>query len=484
MKQYVPHEVLRRIVKLQEKIDAEMKIHEAAEKLCSMYDPKKAADDKKVKLNAQNSLKESWEKIKLLKSALSKYQSFDRGYLKQAESELWTERRMSIKKTVVTGKLLGTIGELLLELHEIDINKTEFTMIVQIDHKDLFRTKGKKNILKSAWNEKFEIPLTKATEIEFLLYAGDYLCAMLFFPLQEVVGQSLLEQWYDMEPSGQLRLRLHFQRFSREEKLVENKKRVERTRRVEKRKIIEFFGHCLTLKRFYQILKCAVCMDMIIGRSCLRCEACMYTCHIRCKEKSFAKCISTSTAEAEKEGLLISYRIPHRFSDSMIGIPTFCSHCGHILPTGRRFKKCSGNFIFKHEIRLIFSLIWLLECQRCYHDQCTLFVSPQCGLTGEMAGKIQAAHKKSPTSSKKLYGSTLDLLEPKLGEIPFMDKKFSLEKQQPFTESTILKPILDNYELINVIGKGNFGKVGFILSWISLSFLFLYRFIPGFFGGR
>jgi hypothetical protein len=351
-KQYVPGDVLTRIMKLQEKIDAEMKIHEAAEKLCSMYSSNSngISDDKKARLKAKNSMEESSEKIKLLKSALSKYQSIGRGCFKEDDGTLWAQRRKSVKKVVVNGKLVGTIGELLLGLHETDSKKEEFSIVIQIDHKEVFRTKDKRNLLRSTWNEKFEIPLNRATEIEFLIYGSDSLYGLIFFPLQEIAEQSILEQWYDMEPNGQLRLRLNFQKLSKEDKLSSRKKGVERARHVEKRKIVEFFGHQLVLKRFYQLLKCATCMDMIIGRSCLQCEACMYTCHIRCKEKIFAKCISTSTAEAERENLFRVYRIPHRFGDTFIGIPTFCSHCGHILPAARKSKKCSGQSHFNGNI--------------------------------------------------------------------------------------------------------------------------------------
>ena len=343
-RQYASGDVLTRIMKLQEKINAEMKIHEAAEKLYSMYSNfKGVSDDKKARLGAKNSLQESCEKIKLLKSALSKYQSIGRGCFKEDDGSLWAQRRNSVKKVPVTGKLVGTIGELLLGSHEADLDRMEFNIVIQIDHKEVFRTKEKRNSLRSTWNEKFEIFLNRATEIEFLIYGGDCLYALIFFPLHEIIGQPILEQWYDMEPNGQLRLRLSFQKLSKEDRPSSREKGIERARHVEKRKIVEFFGHRLILKRFYQILKCATCMDMIIGRSCLQCEACMYTCHIRCKEKMFAKCISTSTAEAERENIFRVYRIPHRFGDAFIGIPTFCSHCGHILPAARKSKKCSGQ---------------------------------------------------------------------------------------------------------------------------------------------
>jgi ferredoxin len=344
MKQYARSDLLSRIVKLQEKIDIEMKIYEAAEKLHLMYESMKNLDDKKMRTKVKDSLMESQAKIALLKSALNKYQSIERGQLKEeVESELCTQRQKSLKKKTVTGKLQGTISDVLLELKGIDVKKTEFHMVVQIDHMEIFRTKERREMSRSSWNEKFEVFLEKAYEIEFLLYNKGCLCALLFFPLQEWFEHSLLEQWNYMEPVGQLRLRLQIQRPSKEAGKNVTKKAVGRMQHVKKRKILEFFGHQLVSKRFYQILKCAVCLEMIIGRSCLQCEACLYACHVKCKERIFAKCISTSTADAEKEGIFRSYRIPHRFNEAIIGIPTFCCHCGYMLAIARRSKKCLGE---------------------------------------------------------------------------------------------------------------------------------------------
>lgn len=69
---------------------------------------------------------------------------------------------------------------------------------------------------------------------------------------------------------------------------------------------------------------------------------CNFSCHQRCAEKVFIKCISSNSAEDPDEAKL-NHRIPHRFETFTNLSPTWCSHCGHMLTFGRRHKKCSGK---------------------------------------------------------------------------------------------------------------------------------------------
>jgi hypothetical protein len=105
-----------------------------------------------------------------------------------------------------------------------------------------------------------------------------------------------------------------------------------------------------------------------------------------------------------------------------------------------------------------------IECQYYYHEPCVLYVSLQCGLTGSMAEKIQAAHKKSlkllQPSEKWLSTTTASTTcskhlttEPPHPMKEIFSRDISMERTPP---------TLDDFRIINVIGKGNFGKVSHI----------------------
>jgi hypothetical protein len=131
MKHYARSDVLLRIIKLQEKIDVEIKIYEAAEKIYLMYEPRRMLEDKRTKMKAKESLTESMDKIALLKSALSKYQSIDRvQWKKEIVSEIWIQRQRSLTKMAVTGKLKGMIGDVLLELKGTNMKRMELYMAI------------------------------------------------------------------------------------------------------------------------------------------------------------------------------------------------------------------------------------------------------------------------------------------------------------------------------------------------------------------
>lgn len=68
---------------------------------------------------------------------------------------------------------------------------------------------------------------------------------------------------------------------------------------------------------------------------------CKFTCHQKCAEKVFIKCISSRNVEDPDEAKF-AHRIPHRFETFTNLSPTWCSHCGHMLTFGRRHKKCTG----------------------------------------------------------------------------------------------------------------------------------------------
>ncbi|KAI8335454.1 hypothetical protein BC941DRAFT_399152 [Chlamydoabsidia padenii] len=210
-------------------------------------------------------------------------------------------------------------------------------------------------------------------------------------PSQQKMSQSNdgIEAWFEIEPLGKIALRLNFVR----ETTAGNRPldRLGRAGAVRQRKeeVHEINGHQFVEKKFYNIMKCALCSDFLV-KSGYQCEDCEYTCHPDCYGKVVTKCISKTTSEKDSDEDKLNHKIPHRFEPITNIGGNWCCHCGYMLPLGsRNARKCS-------------------ECSITCHAKCAHLVPDFCGLSMKMANQmlaeIKAAKRKtletSSTSSK------------------------------------------------------------------------------------
>lgn len=94
--------------------------------------------------------------------------------------------------------------------------------------------------------------------------------------------------------------------------------------------------------------------------------------------------------------------------------PNWCNHCGHLLPLGKKsVRKC-------------------IECNHFWHDNCSNVLPNFCGLTQQLIDNLL-----HDGSEKKI------------------EKPASIKK----TGIVSKKYTLDDFSLISVLGRGNFGKV-------------------------
>ncbi|OAQ36178.1 kinase-like protein [Linnemannia elongata AG-77] len=153
---------------------------------------------------------------------------------------------------------------------------------------------------------------------------------------------------------------------------------------VRKRKdeVREIQGHKFVPQKFFQIMCCALCTELFTGKGA-QCEDCKFTCHQKCAEKVFIKCISSKNVEDPDEAKF-AHRIPHRFETFTNLSPTWCSHCGHMLTFGRRHKKCT-------------------ECPVVAHDGCSDLVPNHCGMPAETANKLmEEIRRRNPSGRAPL----------------------------------------------------------------------------------
>ncbi|KAJ3024977.1 UNVERIFIED_CONTAM: Serine/threonine kinase [Siphonaria sp. JEL0065] len=287
-------------------------------------------------------------------------------------------------------------------------SKSDTYAVIKIDGVQKGQTKYN---LTNKWFDDFEIVVEKALEVEICVRErGGGILALLWFKLAELdtmlrlsamknaikeVGAELdptaastaklpvdsgvkggqneiPDFWLDLEPSGQIAIKLNFI-ASGAGKLQRRNKTIIRKALVQK--VFPKKGHKFAPTQFYQVMKCAVCCEFLISSQGYQCQACKYTCHKKCQPRVFSKCITLGEKENGDGGedQLMHHRIPHRFEETYnLGV-NWCSHCGYMLPLVKKeCKRCS-------------------ECGISAHTQCSLLVPSLCGLTTELIDQMKRA---------------------------------------------------------------------------------------------
>ncbi|KAI8455917.1 AGC/PKC protein kinase [Phakopsora pachyrhizi] len=181
-----------------------------------------------------------------------------------------------------------------------------------------------------------------------------------------------LEAWFAVEPAGALGLQINFVKSNVRKRPYETGG-LGRQGAVRKKKeeVHEQNGHQFVAQQFYQIVRCALCGELLYNASGMQCEDCRYLCHKRCFTKVVTKCISKSKVDDGEEEKMLNHRIPHRFEPMTTLTPSWCCHCGMMLPLGRRqqARRCT-------------------ECSTTAHADCTHLVPDFCGMSMETANRL------------------------------------------------------------------------------------------------
>jgi classical protein kinase C len=179
-----------------------------------------------------------------------------------------------------------------------------------------------------------------------------------------------VEAWFAVEPAGSIYLRLNFVKQNVRKRPYDARLGRQGAFRKRKEDVAEINGHKFISRQFYQIIRCALCGELLLNAAGSQCEDCRYTCHKKCALKVVTKCISKSNAEADRDEVKINHRIPHRFMPITNIGANWCCHCGLILPLGRKnARKCS-------------------ECDLTCHGDCAHLVPDLCGMSMEMANQL------------------------------------------------------------------------------------------------
>ncbi|KAI5288388.1 Serine/threonine kinase [Ascosphaera aggregata] len=205
-------------------------------------------------------------------------------------------------------------------------------------------------------------------------------------PIQTGLGQNatvMIDSWFALEPVGRIHLTMSFAKQLKERRPIDFGLNRQGAVRQKKEEIHEKQGHKFVTQQFYNIMRCALCGELLKYAAGMQCADCKYTCHKKCYPKVVTKCISKANYETDPDEEKINHRIPHRFETFANISANWCCHCGYLLPFGRKnAKKCT-------------------ECSLTCHSQCVHLVPDFCGMSMEAANQIlEAIHmnKHRPTA--------------------------------------------------------------------------------------
>ncbi|TPX41285.1 hypothetical protein SeMB42_g05627 [Synchytrium endobioticum] len=381
---------------------------------------------------------------------------------------------------------------------------TQLFVVVRVDGVARAQTKTSRK----DWNEDFDISVDRNQDMEINVYDDDgKLLSLIWFKLHDMEDdiryvnhrfdgagslaslqsntnlsitpskqpQQLpsakesgegMETWLDMEPGGQIRIRLN---FVSDAIYIKNDEGIFRRQPVKKGAFVR--GHKFIQQQFYQPLMCSVCNSFLLFG--LRCEHCKYTAHKECYRQAL-KCIIKSyqeardnTREKSQSAVFNRYHIPHRFENANVSPPAWCNHCGQLLPLGRnQVRRCA-------------------ECKLQYHRECESVVPNYCGMTAATVDQILKAieeadqRKRLKFLEEEMQSATLAeksesmaALSPPASKplsVPGVDGKRSSGTTTPSVKlpnsSSSLAALkakkngLDDFTFLAVLGKGAFGKV-------------------------
>ncbi|KAI9476389.1 MAG: kinase-like domain-containing protein [Benjaminiella poitrasii] len=443
---YNKSKVSLKLHELEYKLDVENKVLAGIKTMADVMDRDHSIGDRRGRHELQSQMYESIEKLNLLTKALRKYKSL---YIGEEEDDDDYELETPPAARMPPGFRRPVTGKLQLELIQARglahaptrmFRMPDTIVYVKIDGNVVFRSKLSRN---DKWLDACETHVNKATEVEISIYdqeAERSLPIGIFWlkitdiaeglrkkkiqqesgpgwvpaevyqkqdqqetndgelQKQQLQQQQIKQQpshvestedgiqaWFDVEPSGEMLLRVNFVREAANRRPLDKLGRAGAVRQ-RREEVHEMNGHQFVERKFYNIMRCALCGEFLVN-SGYQCEDCDYTCHRKCYTKVVTKCISkinTDNKDADEDKL--NHRIPHRFEPITNIGANWCCHCGYMLPLGSKgAKKCS-------------------ECGITCHTKCQHFIPDFCGLSMEMANQM-LAEIKAANKRKTLEGA-------------------------------------------------------------------------------
>jgi Protein kinase domain/Phorbol esters/diacylglycerol binding domain (C1 domain) len=213
-------------------------------------------------------------------------------------------------------------------------------------------------------------------------------------------GPIFITAWFALEPVGRIQLTLSFTKQNRNKQAADLRLGRQGAIRQKKDEVHEQYGHKFVQQQFYNIMRCALCGELLKYAAGMQCADCKFTCHKGCYRKVVTKCITQPTAETDPDEAKLNHRIPHRWNNFSNMGANWCCHCGYLLSLGRKSgKKCT-------------------ECGLTCHANCTHFVPDFCGMSMEKANLILMEIQNARPPRRPAGGLANKTLRPQDKPIP------------------------------------------------------------------
>uniref|UniRef100_A0A8C2FAN7 Protein kinase C n=1 Tax=Cyprinus carpio TaxID=7962 RepID=A0A8C2FAN7_CYPCA len=340
--------------------------------------------------------------------------------------------------------------------HAVMFSKANQTMdpyiVVKVDEYKIGQTHTKQKTNMPTYNEEFSVNVNNGKQVELAVFHDapigydDFVanCTIQFDDLMKTTNrEESFEGWIDLEPEGKVYILITLTGSFVDDDAGGNmhsyKEFTRKRQQAVRRKIHQVNGHKFMSTFLKQPTFCFHCKDFIwgvFGKQGYQCQVCTCVVHKRCHQFVVTVCPRMKKpAKEQTTNQGFSINIPHKFNIHNYKVPTFCDHCGSLLwglvRQGLHCKICKMNV----------------------HIRCKGNVAPNCGVNNvELANKL-AEMGLQPGGITKRNAVGLAGMDTQCRTLSVRGDQ-GQSKKDPDQKLGI-----SNFTLLQVLGKGSFGKV-------------------------
>ncbi|KAK7140372.1 hypothetical protein R3I94_012854 [Phoxinus phoxinus] len=325
-------------------------------------------------------------------------------------------------------------------------------IIVKVDEYKIGQTHTKQKTNMPTYNEEFSVNVNNGKQLELAVFHDapigydDFVanCTIQFDDLMKTTNkEESFEGWVDLEPEGKVYILVTLTGSFIEDDTGGNARTYKEFNRKRqqavRRKIHQVNGHKFMSTFLKQPTFCFHCKEFIwgvFGKQGYQCQVCTCVVHKRCHQFVVTVCPRMKKpAKEQPTNQGFSINIPHKFNIHNYKVPTFCDHCGSLLwglvRQGLHCKICKMNV----------------------HIRCKGNVAPNCGVNNvELANKL-AEMGLQPGGMTKRNSMALTGMDTQFRTLSVRGDRGESKKEQSW------KLGISNFTLLQVLGKGSFGKV-------------------------
>uniref|UniRef100_A0A672Q0J4 Protein kinase C n=1 Tax=Sinocyclocheilus grahami TaxID=75366 RepID=A0A672Q0J4_SINGR len=340
--------------------------------------------------------------------------------------------------------------------HAVMFNKANQTMdpyiVVKVDEYKIGQTHTKQKTNMPTYNEEFSVNVNNGKQVELAIFHDapigydDFVanCTIQFGDLMKSTNrEESFEGWVDLEPEGKVYILVSLTGSFIDDDAGGNtrpyKEFNRKRQQAVRRKIHQVNGHKFMSTFLKQPTFCFHCKEFIwgvFGKQGYQCQVCTCVVHKRCHQFVVTVCPRMKKpAKEETTNQGFSINVPHKFNIHNYKVPTFCDHCGSLLwgivRQGLHCKICKMNV----------------------HIRCKGNVAPNCGVNNvELANKL-AEMGLQPGGLTKRNSMGLSGMDAQSRTLSVRGDRGQSKKEAS------RKLGISNFTLLQVLGKGSFGKV-------------------------